>query len=138
MSDAEILGAVDSRPVEVPSDAPIGVSVANLVSQVRAELEALDAERRRAAKPALLALDSVEIELQFSVLAATDSGEADLRVLPAEAAEGVQAAAVQKVRLRFTVDETARREGLVGSRGHATTFRNDVDDDFEPLDDLHD
>ena len=117
---------------------PIGISVANLVAQVRAELEALDDERRAATKPALLALDSVEIELQFSVLAATDSGEADLRVLPADAAEGVQAAAVQKVRLRFTVDETARREGLAGSRGHSSTFKGEIDDDFEPLDDLDD
>ena len=126
----------DSHPVQVQPEPPlVGASVVELVRRVRSELEALDAERRSSETPSLLALDTVEIELHFSVIA-TSGEDTDLRVLPAGDANGVHAAAVQKVRLQFKVDEQARQQGLLGSRAHATTFTGGAEDDFEPLDDL--
>lgn len=122
-----------SAPPQVADTGVLGgVRVADLMATLRAALEEVDAERLRQGKKALLALESVDVELHCTVAAASN-GDAELRILPAGAWEGVQASAVGKVSLHYKVDEAARREGRTSGRAHSSRSTPPPDDDREPL-----
>jgi hypothetical protein len=117
-------------------DALPELGIAELVSRVRDELERLDA--KRGGRPALFSLDELELELQFTAVERADGqGGIDLKVISLGGSKGVESSAVQKIRLRFALEEAARRTGLVGSRAHASTRENE-DKDVSPIDSLDD
>jgi hypothetical protein len=115
------------------------LGVADLVARVRDELETLDASRDAADRPALFSLDELELELQFTAIERVDGrGGIDLKVVSLGASKGLESTAVQKIRLRFVLEEAARRAGLLGSRAHSSQSDGSDVKDVVPVDGLGD
>lgn len=122
-----------SRPSNDAADKS-DLGVAELVSKVREELEALDAGRRAAGKPALFVVEGLELELQFTaVKRGGGHGGIDLKVITLGGSKEVESGAVQKINLRFALDEEARRRNIRGSRGHSSGRDEETSEDTEPL-----
>ena len=110
------------------------LGVAELVSRVRDELETLDAARQTANKPALFTLEQLELELQFTAVERLDGrGGIDLKVISVGGSKGVESTAVQKIRLRFALDEDARRLKVPGVRSHSSAAGTENLKDTEPI-----
>ncbi|HEY7950164.1 MAG TPA: trypco2 family protein [Solirubrobacterales bacterium] len=105
-----------------------------MVSKVREELEALDASRRVAGKPALFVVEELELELQFTAIKRGEGhGGIDLKVITLGGSKGVESGAVQKINLRFALDEKARRRNVRGTRGHSSERDEETSEDTETL-----
>jgi hypothetical protein len=91
--------------------------VKDLISMIRQQLEELDQERRDARAPALLKLDTVELEINFTVEeTATKTGGVDLKVVSFGGDKQVKTEQVHKVTVKLSVAPEA--EGRLGSRYH--------------------
>ncbi len=112
------------------------LGLADLMLRIREELEQLDAERQTRSEKALLALEGVDLELQFTLVRKRD-GQAgvDLKVVSLEGSRALEASAVHKVSVRFSIDAEARSTGLIGSRAHASGRRAAPATSFTPIDD---
>jgi NTP-dependent ternary system trypsin peptidase co-occuring protein len=114
------------------------LGIADLVTRVREELETLDTRRVQANRPVLFSVDEFELELQFTAVERKDGrGSIDLKVISLNGSKGVESSAVQKIRLKFVLEEEARRLRLLGSRAHARGYE-EADSDTTPLDDFDD
>jgi Trypsin-co-occurring domain 2 len=111
--------AKQERAPQFDPDQELGLS--DLVLRIREELENVDSERRARSEKALLALEGVDLELQFTLVRKRD-GQAgvDLKVVSLEGSRALEASAVHKVSVRFSVDAEARSTGLIGSRAHSS------------------
>ena len=110
------------------------LGVAELVSKVREELEALDASRRAAGEPALFVVEGLELELQFTVVKRGDGhGGVDLKIITLGGSKGVESGAVQKINLRFALDEEAHGRHIRGSRAHSSGRDRETSEDTEPI-----
>lgn len=96
------------------------LNLKKLVSAVRDELEALDRERASGKRPPLFQLESMELELKFTV-AESDSakGGMDLKIVSFGADKALREEQVQSVRLRYRVAPSAEDAKLLGTRAHS-------------------
>ena len=98
------------------------LNLRELVSRIRSELEDVDRQRQADSKPALLTLESVDLELKFTV-ASSDStkGGFDLKIVAVGREGGVREEAVQTIRLQYKVAKDAKGNSPVGGRAHSSS-----------------
>lgn len=96
------------------------LNLKKLVSAVRDELEALDRERAKQKRSPLFQLESVELELNFTVVESDSTkGGLDLKIVSFGTDEALREEQVQSVRLRYRVAPSAEDAGLPGTRAHS-------------------
>lgn len=127
----------ESHEGELSSDLPESqipkLGLADLVARVRRELEVLDSEREEQGRWALFVVEELELELQFAAVERADGhGGVDLRIVSVGASKGVESSAIQKIRLKFGLDEEARRKSARGTRAHSSA-RSQEAADVDPL-----
>lgn len=114
----------EGQAVEAPS-----VGVSELLLAVRRELAGVDYRLRAAGVPALLKLETVEVEVSFTASRRTEgTGGVDLKVITAGASRAREFGEVQVVRIQYTVDPEAVLASIPGVRGHRAADAGDATD----------
>jgi hypothetical protein len=109
------------------------IGVGELLLAVRRELAALDYKLRAAGVPALLKLETVELEVSFTAARGTEGkGAVDLKVVTVGASSSRHSGEIQLVRLQYSVDPEALRAKVPGARGHRPSDVPDPET-LEPL-----
>jgi len=105
------------------------INLQELISQIRDELEQVDRGRETAGKPPLFQLESLELELKFTVAESQESkGGLDLKVVSFGADQAVREEQVQTVRLCYRTVPTADEAPLPGTRAHASSAKQGTED----------
>lgn len=95
----------------------ISESLKELIIQVRNSLEAVDNERQLDERPALFELESLELEVKFTV-GETDvvKGGFDIKIVAIGSEGSVRSEEVQTLRLKYRVATFAENTQLPGTR----------------------
>jgi len=90
-----------------------------LIIQIREALEAADKARQSAEKPALFELESMELEVKFTVAdSGTRKGGFDFKIVALGTEGTVRSEEVQTLRLKYRVAPQTGYEPLPGTRFH--------------------
>ena len=112
------------------------LSLSALISSVRRELDDAGKQLDASGADALLDLQEVELELQFTVAQDTKTGgKLDLKVFSIGADDTIKDSQVQKMKVKYTVAPAARERSLPGSRAHSSGVAGSAPDDVPPLPD---
>src|SRR5438067_2291380 len=94
------------------------LDLAALVGRVRSELAYVDKQRESIGRDALFLLDEFELELQFTVIKNKEGkGGIDLQVVSMGGTKSSESGEIQTIRLKYSVDPTARAKHVPGARG---------------------
>ena len=108
------------------------IQLKELVQEVRRQLESLDQERTAAGADALFELQSMELELRFTVEeSTTGKGGFDLKVITAGGEDKESSESVQTVKITYRVPDGYRG---FGGRAHSSGHRQaNKDEGIRPL-----
>lgn len=98
--------------------------ISTLLQVVRGELEKADNSIRKAGRKAILALESVQLELKVVVSEdANVEGGFDLKIVKFGASLAGRQEEVQTITVKYSVSEAARTAGVPGTRAHSRSGR---------------
>jgi hypothetical protein len=100
-----------------------------LVAAVRRSLVKADLEMRKERKEALFNLETMELELKFTVTS-TDNlkGGINLQIVSLEQVDDLKREAVQTVKLRYAISQLASEGKVLGARAHSTASGRPIPD----------
>jgi hypothetical protein len=95
-----------------------------LVTEIRAALEEVDSERRSSGKPALFELETLELEIKFTVTESdTTKGGFDIKIITLGSEGNIRGEAIQGLRLSYRVATSAVGADLPGTRFHSSSSK---------------
>lgn len=96
------------------------IDLKDLVVSVRKSLESTDTEMRLAKKDPLFELESLELELKFTVEEAVGGKSGfDLKIVSLSGQTDVRSEQVQTLKVKYVVAQGAKAKGVVGTRAHS-------------------